>query len=111
VWDTTIRFLELLLRYLTDDDASEKILQFWIIPSMEKSLTAAYDKLNELLEVHKCHLLTTNRRFIEDSRQNRQNNVKDEIEKQIKKKDGSKGRFGSIEGGHFSHPCIRESGY
>lgn len=53
---------------------------------MEKKLTAAYDKLNELLEVHKGHLLTTNRRVIEDSRQNRQNNVKDEIEKQIKQK-------------------------
>lgn len=51
---------------------------------MEEKLTAAYDKLDELLEVHKAPPLTTNSQFIMESTENRQKAAKDEIEKLIK---------------------------
>jgi hypothetical protein len=71
VWEATNRFLELLLKYLTDDDTCEKILRFWLYPIMEEKLGSAYDKLDELLEVHKDHPITTNSSFIKNSKKPR----------------------------------------
>jgi len=72
VWEATNHFLELLLRYLTDDDACENILRFWLNPIMEERLTSAYGKLDELLEVHKDYPMTTNSQFIKNSKTYRQ---------------------------------------
>lgn len=79
-----VRFLELLLRFLTDNVASEKILQFWLLPIMEEKLKSAYSKLDELLEVHKDHPMTTNKHFINSCKKPRQDNTKAEIEKRIR---------------------------
>lgn len=74
VWETTNRFLELLLRYLTDDDVCEKVLRHWLYPIMEEKLNLAYSKLDELLQVHKDYPMTTNIHFIENSRARQQDN-------------------------------------
>lgn len=66
----------MVLQYLTDDDVCNKILKFWLDPIMEQSLEAANNKLNELLEVHKDHPLTTNRDFVDNRRKLQQ--TKDE---------------------------------
>ena len=84
VWDTTIRFLEFLLKYLTDDDTCEKILKFWLIPVMEEKLNLAYSKLDELLEVHEDYPMTTNIHFIQKSKTPRLDHAKDELERKIK---------------------------
>lgn len=84
VWDTSVRFLELLLKYLTDDDTCEKILKFWLIPIMEEKLKLAYRKLDELLEVHQDYPLTTNIHFIKNSQKPRLDHVKVELERRIK---------------------------
>jgi hypothetical protein len=52
---------------------------------MEQKLRAAYNKLDELLEVHKEHPMTTNRYFI-DNRKNLQQKNSDEIEERLKSK-------------------------
>lgn len=59
-----MEFLQLLLRELTDDDACENILRFWLYPAMEEKLSCANSKLDELLEVHKDYPMTTNTQFV-----------------------------------------------
>lgn len=68
VWNATKRFLELVLNYLTDEDVCDKILRLWLDPIMAERLEAANGKLNELLEVHKDHPMTTNHDFVENRR-------------------------------------------
>ncbi|RDL35917.1 Uncharacterized protein BP5553_06529 [Venustampulla echinocandica] len=68
VWEAANRFLELAIKYLADEDACEKVLRFWLYPIMDEKLNSAYDKLNELLEVHKDHPLTTNYHFINNTK-------------------------------------------
>jgi hypothetical protein len=68
VWTATKRFLELVLQYLTDEDVCDKILGFWLDDIMAKRLETANSKLNELLEVHKDHPMTTNPDFVENRR-------------------------------------------
>ena len=65
VWDSTIRFLEMLVEYRTDTEVSERILRHWIYPIMDQKLAIAYEKLCELLEVHQEHPMTTNYGFME----------------------------------------------
>jgi hypothetical protein len=79
VWDTTNGFLELLLRYLTHNDAFEKILRFWLYLMMTKELEAARGKLDELLEVCKDHPITTNSHFTQNSRRPGQLNSTEDI--------------------------------
>lgn len=80
VWETTNRFLELLLRHLTDEDISDNIFRFWLHPIMEEKLDLAYSKLEELLEVHKDFPMTTNSHFINNSRRPRQDASKPNLE-------------------------------
>lgn len=68
VWNATVSFLDLLLRYLTDDDVCENLFRCWLGPVMEEKLNLAYGKLDELLEVHKDYPMTTNSSFIQSSR-------------------------------------------
>jgi hypothetical protein len=96
VWDTTIRFLELLLKYLTDDDVCEKVLQFWIIPIMEEKLNLAYEKLDELLAVHKDHPMTTNGHFINNSKKTMQDGAIDNLEMTLKREGQKSGGVVSI---------------
>jgi hypothetical protein len=84
VWEAANRFLELLLQHLTDDEARDNIYRFWLYPVMEEKLSSAYDKLNELLEVHKDFPMTTNSHFIDKSKTLRQDNSKDKIEEAMK---------------------------
>lgn len=74
------KFLELLLRYLTDEDVCENIFRFWLHPIMEEKLNLAYSKLDELLEVHKDYPMTTNSHFINQSRTLRQDSGKKNLE-------------------------------
>jgi hypothetical protein len=97
VWEATNRFLELLLKYLTDDDTCEKILRFWLYPIMEEKLGSAYDKLDELLEVHKDHPMTTNSSFIKNSKKPRKDYAKAELEERIKRKFMQPGQKVNIE--------------
>jgi hypothetical protein len=71
VWEATNQFLELVLKHLTDEEASDKIFSFWIYPIMEQKLEAAHRKLDELIEVHKDHPITTNPHFIENRKKPR----------------------------------------
>lgn len=64
VWAAVARFLELLLKYLANEDTYEKISRHWLVPSMEKRLSSAYSKLDELLEVHNDYPMTTNSHYI-----------------------------------------------
>lgn len=80
VWQTVNRFLELLLRHLTDEDVCDKIFRFWLHPIMEEKLNLAYSKLDELLEVHKDYPMTTNSHFINRSRTPGQNSGKTNFE-------------------------------
>ena len=85
VWEATNKFLELLLRHLTDDEACENILQFWLDPIMEDKLTSAYAKLDELLEVHKDYPMTTNSHFVSSSKRPRQDNSQEQLEDAMNK--------------------------
>jgi hypothetical protein len=78
VWEATNKFFELLLLHLTDEDACENILRFWLLPNMETRLDSAYAKLDELLEVHKDYPMTTNRSFISNSRRSRKTEDSDD---------------------------------
>lgn len=73
IWEATNRFFRLLLRKLSDDDAAENIFTFWLYPHMEKRLQLAYDKLDELLEVHKEYPITTNTQFITNNQASQRN--------------------------------------
>lgn len=83
-WEITNKFLELLLLHLTDDDVCEKILRLWLNPIMAQKLKAAYGKLDELLEVHKEHPLTTNHSFMDNRRKLQQKDTKDEMQRKLK---------------------------
>ena len=61
---------------------------------MEEKLALAYSKLEELLEVHRDHPMTTNSQFINNSKVTRQDNTKDEIETKIKREFTAK--FGKV---------------
>jgi hypothetical protein len=52
---------------------------------MEEKLTSAYDKLDELLEVHKDHPMTTNSNFIKNSKKPPKDYAKAELEQRIKR--------------------------
>lgn len=78
------RFLELLLRYLTNEDVSENIFRFWLHPIMEEKLNLAYAKLDELLEVHKDYPMTTNTHFIKNCRTLRPDSSKKTLESMLK---------------------------
>ena len=52
---------------------------------MSKKLESAYAKLDELLEVHKEHPLTTNHYFIDNRKKLQQKTGKEEIEERLKK--------------------------
>ncbi|CZR52698.1 uncharacterized protein PAC_02575 [Phialocephala subalpina] len=84
VWETTIKFLELLLRHLTDDDSCEKIQRHWLLPKMEEKLSLAYEKLAELLAVHEDQPMTTNTQFLSNSKINRPQKSDNELLKMIK---------------------------
>ncbi|KAH8679503.1 P-loop containing nucleoside triphosphate hydrolase protein [Tricladium varicosporioides] len=84
VWEAANRFLELLLRHLTDEDVSENIFRFWLHPIMEEKLNFAYAKLDELLEVHKDYPMTTNSHFINHSRTPRQDSSKKTLESMLR---------------------------
>ena len=85
VWEATNQFLELVLKHLTDEEASEKIFTFWIYPIMAQKLEAAHRKLDELIEVHKDHPITTNPHFIGNKKKPRQKSSKDELELALQK--------------------------
>ncbi|KAG4439223.1 hypothetical protein IFR05_005314 [Cadophora sp. M221] len=84
VWEATNRFLELLLRHLTDEDVCENIFRFWLHPIMEEKLKLAYSKLDELLEVHKDYPMTTNSAFINHSKTTRQDSRNENLESQLR---------------------------
>lgn len=69
-------------------------MQFWLIPIMEEKLARAYSKLEELLEVHKDHPMTTNIQFIQNNKRSRHDTIKVEIEKRIKQDFATK--FGQV---------------
>jgi hypothetical protein len=72
-WDTTSRFLNQVLSYLPmDDDTHNKIRQFWLNSKMMERLETAFDKLHELLDVHKEYPMTANRYFMRKTKQLRQ---------------------------------------
>ena len=52
---------------------------------MSKKLESAYAKLDELLEVHKEHPLTTNHYFMDNRKKLQQKTGKEEIEERLKK--------------------------
>ncbi|KFY95134.1 hypothetical protein V500_02918 [Pseudogymnoascus sp. VKM F-4518 (FW-2643)] len=83
-WEITNRFIDLVLRHLTDDDVREKILQLWLNPIMAQKLETAYGKLGELLDVHKEHPLTTNHYFMDNRKKLQQKDTKDEIQRKLK---------------------------
>lgn len=83
-WETTNRFLELVLQHLTDDDVREKILRLLLNPIMMQKLEAAYGKLDELLEVHKEHPLTTNHYFMDNRKKLQQKDTKDDMQRKLK---------------------------
>ncbi len=85
VWDATNRFLELVLLHLTERDLCEKLMRLWLYPIMEERLNAAYAKLDELLEVHKEHPMTTNHYFLDNRKKLQQKSSKEEIEERLKK--------------------------
>ncbi|KAH8814894.1 P-loop containing nucleoside triphosphate hydrolase protein [Xylogone sp. PMI_703] len=72
VWEATVRFLELLLKHLADDDTCERILQYFLYPIMEQKLQTAYNKLDELLSVHEDYPMTTNSNYIYSNKSRRQ---------------------------------------
>jgi hypothetical protein len=55
-----------VLLHLADGDVADKMFRLWIVPIMQKKLEAAYGKLEELLEVHKEHPMTTNHQFVDN---------------------------------------------
>lgn len=83
-WEITNKFLELMLQHLTDDDVREKIFRLWLNPIMAQKLEAAYGKLDELLEVHKEHPLTTNHYFMDNRKKLQQRDTKDELQRKLK---------------------------
>ena len=84
VWNATISFLDLLLRYLTDDDVCENLFRCWLGPVMEEKLNLAYGKLDELLEVHKDYPMTTNNSFIQSSRAPREDVRRRRLESMVR---------------------------
>ncbi|KAL2062905.1 hypothetical protein VTL71DRAFT_5977 [Oculimacula yallundae] len=84
VWEAVNRFLELLLRHLTDEDVCENITRFWLYPIMEEKLNLAYSKLDDLLEVHKDYPMTTNSLFLSNSKSTRQDSSKKALESMLK---------------------------
>ncbi|RFU31327.1 hypothetical protein B7463_g5009, partial [Scytalidium lignicola] len=84
VWEATIRFLELLLKHLADEDTCDRIFQFFLYPIMEEKLNSAYSKLNELLKVHEDYPMTTNTHYINNSKNRRQAESKEKSEKPAK---------------------------
>jgi hypothetical protein len=97
VWETANRFLELLLQHLTDDEARDNIYRFWLYPVMEEKLNSAYNKLEELLEVHKDFPMTTNSHFINKSKTLRQDNSKEQFEDAMKKATQQLGQKATVE--------------
>jgi hypothetical protein len=87
IWETTNRFLELLLRHLTDDDSCEKIQRHWLFPRMEDKQDLAQEKLGELLAVHEDQPMTTNTRFLKNSRAHQQQKVDKKVLQKIKNGD------------------------
>jgi hypothetical protein len=85
VWDATNRFIVLVLQQLTDSDVTDKVFGLLIYPIMEQKLKAAYNKLDELLEVHKEHPMTTNHYFIDNRKKRQQKNSKEEIEERLRR--------------------------
>jgi CBS-domain-containing membrane protein len=83
VWEATNRFLELVLQHLTDDDTREKILRLWLNPIMSQKLDTAYNKLDELLEVHKEHPLTTNHHFLDNRRKLQQKSNQEQLQEML----------------------------
>ncbi|KAN0119549.1 P-loop containing nucleoside triphosphate hydrolase protein [Hyaloscypha variabilis] len=79
VWETTNKFLELLLRHLANEEVCENISRFWLYPAMEEKLNLAYSKLDELLEVHRDYPMTTNSDFITNSRASRRDSRKQDL--------------------------------
>ncbi len=71
IWEATIKFLELLLGELTDEDSCEKVFRFLLYPIMEEKLNSAYRKLDELLGVHKDYPMTTNSQFLNNVKNKR----------------------------------------
>lgn len=64
VWESTILFIQKLLRYITDVNTSENVFQYWLSSVMEEKLDLSYRKLDELLEIHKEFPMTTNNDFM-----------------------------------------------
>ncbi|RDW56699.1 hypothetical protein BP6252_14020 [Coleophoma cylindrospora] len=85
VWHAVNRFIELLLQNLTDDDACENILRFWMHPIMDEKLKSAYCKLDELLEAHKDYPMTTNSHFINKSKSRQPANNETKFEEELNK--------------------------
>jgi len=83
VWETVNRFLELLLRHLTDEDVCENVFRFWLQPIMDENLNLAYSKLDDLLEVHKDYPMTTNSVFLSNSKKRRQDSSKEVLESML----------------------------
>ncbi|KAK0107867.1 hypothetical protein ONS96_003656 [Cadophora gregata f. sp. sojae] len=83
VWETANRFIELLLRYLTDEDVCENIFRFWLQPIMDEKLNLAYSKLDDLLEVHKDYPMTTNSLFLSNRKNPRQDSNKKVLESML----------------------------
>ncbi|KFY24130.1 hypothetical protein V493_05413 [Pseudogymnoascus sp. VKM F-4281 (FW-2241)] len=83
-WDVTTKFLGLVLQHLTDDDVADKIMRLWLNPIMAQKLEAAYRKLDELLEVHKEHPLTTNHYFMDNRKKLQQKDTEDELQRVLK---------------------------
>lgn len=84
MWDATNQFIDLLLKYLTDEDTCEKIWQIYLHPIMERRLSISYEKLDELLEVHKDHPMTTNSLFVNGAKQRRHESASKAIEERVK---------------------------
>ncbi|KAI9731615.1 MAG: hypothetical protein M1818_007745 [Claussenomyces sp. TS43310] len=79
VWSATKNFLELLLEHLTDVEVSNRILHLWSYPRMEEARTKAYEKLQELLSVHKEPPLTTDISFAEKRKALQQKRIQEEL--------------------------------
>jgi hypothetical protein len=66
VWNATKGFLEQVLRYLTDATVSDNLLRYLLDPAMDRRLTLAGAKLDELMAVHKEHPETRNHYFTDN---------------------------------------------
>ncbi|KUJ13385.1 uncharacterized protein LY89DRAFT_672602 [Mollisia scopiformis] len=68
VWDTVNSFLDILFRYLANEDTSENIRRYCLAPKMVERLELAFTKLDELLVIHDEPPMTTDLEFLRRSK-------------------------------------------